>query len=315
LRNLGALIAFQVFLAVNLWKMRKDIEAIHAADFSTALTGLLMARLLRVPLVYDIYDYYVESFPVPKALAPLIELLDVAVINRADAVIIVTEARIAQIRKASPKSLTVIHNSPDSAGHSSEQTAPQPNRLVYVGILSEGRLLEELLSVFARRDDWELHIGGFGSLEQTVEAYAAENDNIVYHGRLQYTQTLQLEAEGSVLFAVYDPTVPNHKYSAPNKFYEALFLGKPLIVARGTGVDALVDEYGVGIVVEYTAESFERGLETLLGEPKLLLEMGERGQQAFASHFSWSIMEERLYGVYRQVLDDSKPSKAGALAP
>ena len=32
--------------------------------------------------------------------------------------------------------------------------------------------------------------------------------------------------------AIYDPNISNHYYAAPNKFYEALMLGKPLIMVK-----------------------------------------------------------------------------------
>ena len=47
----------------RLLRWRRRVDAIHACDLSTGLTGLLMARLLRVPLIYDVYDYYADSFP------------------------------------------------------------------------------------------------------------------------------------------------------------------------------------------------------------------------------------------------------------
>lgn len=305
MKNLMALIRFQLFIGSHLWRLRKELEAIHAANFSTALTGLFMARLLKVPLVYDIYDYYVESFPVPKMLVYLVEHLDIAVINRADAVIICTERRMAQLHKSTPRSLSIIHNVPDSVPLEESPIATDrisPRRFVYVGGLDDGRLLEELLSMFARRDDWELHIGGFGPLEQVVSRFADENDNIVFYARVPYVDALKIEATASVLFAVYDPEIPNHKYSAPNKFYEALFVGKPIIVARGTGVDDLLEEYGVGIAIDYSVESFEQGAEKMLAQDQLLRDMGARGKRVFATEFAWSIMEERLFDIYERVL-------------
>ena len=307
MKNLIVLLRFQFFLAAELWQMRKHLTVIHAADLSTAITGLVMARLLRVPLVYDIYDYYVDGYPVPHTLVPFVERLDIAVINRADVVLIATEARVAQLRKATPRSLHVIHNAPDGSEVLLEHSAVRPNRLVYVGILSHFRLLEEVLEVFSRRSDWELHIGGFGPLEHVISDYAGRFENIVYHGRISYRETLQLESTATALFAVYDPVVPNHKYSAPNKFYEALFLGKPIVVAKGTGVDQLVEKYDVGRVIDYNEASFERVVEEVLSDPTLVSEMGERGRDVFAREFNWSTMETRLHVIYEHLLAERRP--------
>ena len=52
------------------------------------------------------------------------------------------------------------------------------------------------------------------------------------YGKLQYSQTLALESQCDIRVATYDPSIRNHKYSAPNKFYESLMLGKPIIMAK-----------------------------------------------------------------------------------
>ena len=53
---------------------------------------------------------------------------------------------------------------------------------------------------------------------------------------IDYESALELYAKCDLMFALYDPAIPNHRYSAPNKVYEAMLLGKPIIVAEGTGV-------------------------------------------------------------------------------
>lgn len=52
--------------------------------------------------------------------------------------------------------------------------------------------------------------------------------------------------------AIYDPKVPNHRYAAPNKFYEALMLGKPIVMAKNTGFDEIIEENNIGCLIEYS---------------------------------------------------------------
>ncbi|WP_104199813.1 glycosyltransferase family 4 protein [Cryobacterium sp. Y29] len=302
MKNMLALVGFQFFLVGQIWRMRRGIEVIHAADLSTAAAGLLMSKILKVPLVYDIYDYYVDGYPVPKALKGIVEWFDVRIINRATVVIIATESRVEQLWRTRPRSVCVIHNTPDVSPVLQPLVAESSNRFVYVGILSRHRLLEEILVLFGRRPDLELHIGGFGQLESIVEEFARKFENIVYHGRISYEETLSLEATAGALFAVYDPTIPNHTYSAPNKFYEALFLGKPIIVARATGVDKLVEGFGVGLVVDYNIDSFEEAVDALLSDEVAAQSMGDVGKDVFAKQFDWAKMESRLLALYATLI-------------
>ena len=76
---------------------------------------------------------------------------------------------------------------------------------------------------------------------------------------------------------MYDPNVPNHRYSAPNKFYEALALGKPIVVAKGTGIDVEVERLGVGIAETFSAQGLEHGLAAVASSNELRSQSAELG--------------------------------------
>jgi len=102
------------------------------------------------------------------------------------------------------------------------------------------------------------------------------------------------------MFAVYDPAVPNHRYSAPNKVYEAMMLGKPLIVAKNTGFDVLIEKEGIGLSIEYSQQAFQQALDNCLANPDVLKEMGKRAKKIYAK-YSWSAMRERLLQAYKEI--------------
>ena len=306
LRNLLPLLFFQICLLIWLTRHHAEFDVIHACDFDTVIPAWFCATLFRKKYVYDIFDYYTDAFKVPKVLKPIVEKVDVFMINNADAVIIVNESRKVQIKKSAPKHLVVIHNSPviscgtanRTDSNREENTRP---KFVYVGILSSGRLLEEVIEVFKERSDIELHIGGFGPLEDYVEDVSEKHDNIFYYGTLPYSRVLELQGSCDVMFATYDPEVPNHKYSSPNKLYEAMALGKPVIVARGTGIDTVVESHGLGIVVEYSKEGFSRGVDYLISNSSQWGSIAKRGRAIYETQYSWRIMEKRLRELYERL--------------
>lgn len=180
-----------------------------------------------------------------------------SIINKADATIICTEERKKQIDGTTPKKLYVIHNTPDVDMEQIEcdENAHGRLRLVYVGIFGKSRFIDNIAEIVATRDDCEFHIGGYGAgMELYFESMAKTHDNIFYYGRIPYDKTIELERSCDVMCAIYDPSVPNHFYAAPNKFYEALSLGKPLIMARNTGMASIVEEYGIGEVIDFNVE-------------------------------------------------------------
>ena len=57
------------------------------------------------------------------------------------------------------------------------------------------------------------------------------------------------------IVALYYLCIPVHKYASPNKFYESLFLGRPVITSNNTLVGNRVKDSNTGYVVDDTAES------------------------------------------------------------
>ena len=307
-QNWLPLVLIQLKFILWLLQNRRTYDVIHACDFDTALVGFICGKLLKKQLVYDIFDYYVDSHRLPRLVAKVVEFLDHTIINAADAVIICSEERREQIGRARPRRLVVIHNSPDARqklrneGDRRLEIAPSPRaRIAYVGILGNGRLLKELVECVSQRDDCELHIGGFGQLEPLIAEASERFSNIYWYGRLPYHLTLQLDALGDYHTANYAPSIPYQRNAAPTKYYEALLLGKPLIVAEKTGIDTVVRRENIGVVIPYSREGIDRGIDLLLDRRNEWVSMQQRMKKLYQDRYSWCIMEKRLSKLYEDI--------------
>ncbi|WP_138205979.1 glycosyltransferase family 4 protein [Haloimpatiens lingqiaonensis] len=301
--NLKALILFQIRLIQWLFRYRKQYDIIHACDFDTAFVASKCSKILNKKLIYDIFDYYVDAFTVPKRLKKIIESLDQRVINSADGVIICTEKRKEQIKGTNPKRLAIIHNSPafSNLGKHYFELNQEKIKIAYVGVLLEGRLLKELANVIINNTNLELHIGGFGKLERYFEELSLKYKNVIYYGKLEYSKTIELENSCDIMTAIYDPRIPNHYYAAPNKFYEALMLGKPVIMVKNTGMDEVVSQNSIGEVIDYNSESLEAGINNLISRKSSWKDICQNMKQLYKGNYSWDEMEKRLISLYKSI--------------
>lgn len=113
------------------------------------------------------------------------------------------------------------------------------------------------------------------------------------------------------MVATYDLKILNHRFASPNKIFEAMMLAKPVIVARGTNMDRIVEQWGYGLVVTYEDErELEEAFCKLESHPTLRKEFGKRARTAYESQFAWSKMESGLYNIYRDVIHE-RYSEAG----
>ena len=109
---------------------------------------------------------------------------------------------------------------------------------------------------------------------------------------------LALERQCDIMLALYDPAIPNHAYAAPNKFYEALALGKPIIMFANTGMDIVVRENQIGAVCDPTNDGIVCAIQSLISQKESWNSISKKMKKMFKNEYSWDIMEKRLIDLY-----------------
>lgn len=304
IQNLPALLRWQWGLVRWLIRHHREFDIIHACDFDTVIPALITKLLWKVPVIYDIFDFYADHLrSTPGWVKKMIGFVDRKCIGWVDGVILVDDARREQIAGANPGECVVIYNTPQDV-YSKEVIPGSPVqssqlRLAYVGLLQFERGILEILDVLEHHPEWSLDLAGFGGDEEAILARANTMENVHWYGRISYERALELSAAADVLVATYDPAIPNHRYASPNKVFEAMMLGKPVVAASGTNFDRIVSGFECGLVVNYgEVGQLEEVLTTLAGDPGLRSQMGENARKAYESTYNWAEMESRLLALY-----------------
>lgn len=134
-----------------------------------------------------------------------------------------------------------------------------------------------------------------------MDEASRKHKNIFYYGKLSHRDTLKLEGGCDLMTAIYDPVTGNHIYAAPNKFYESLMLGKPVIMVKGTGMAEILEKEDIGVLIDYSEESFAKGVSTLIHRRKDWENMSRFMKNMYEKDFSWSEMEKRLLHLYDRI--------------
>lgn len=307
--NIRHQLRWQSALLRWLVRQRREYQVIHACDFDTVLPALLCKAFYKKKVVYDIFDFYAEMLrATPAALVRLIRAIDLKAIDKADAVILADRSRLQQIEGSHPKRLQLIYNTTeDVLSQLASGQAPGKRdsglHIAYVGNIQVERGLLTLLDLLQEHPDWTLDLAGFGGDEDQIRSKAQALPNVSWHGRVPYELGLQLSYRADVLFATYDPAIPNNRYASPNKIFEAMMLGKPIIVARGTNMDRITATEDCGLIVEYgDMPDLEAALLQLARDPFLRNRLGENARRAFEREYNWEKMKLRLLDLYRELI-------------
>jgi glycosyltransferase involved in cell wall biosynthesis len=305
-KNILNLLKWNVQLFFSLFINRKKFQVIHACDFDTIIPALIIKFIFKKKVVYDIFDFYADSRSnLPVFLREFSRKVEIWVIGKVDAVILADESRKVQISGSHPKKIEFIYNSPEKITY----FINKPNesyrlQLTYVGILVKERGLLEMFQILEKHPEWRLNIAGFGKDEDLIKNNAKRLPNVVFHGKVSYEKAIELSSEADVLFATYDPSISNHRYSSPNKLFEAMMLGKPIIVCKGTGMDNIVLRFGLGFVVNYGDIG---QLENVLSEisswnREFKKQFEAKAKSVYENYFSWEIMSKRLINLYKEIV-------------
>ena len=311
MRNLPRLLRWQYYLFKWLIVNRKSFESIHACDFDTVLPAIIVGKLFRKKVVYDIFDFFSDSIRnTPAPLPQIVRWIDLMMIRLADGVVLADESRWEQIKSGKPRKWITIYNTPYDISDKVESATSQRPRdsqlhLAYVGVMFLERGLLEILELMLRHPEWTLDLAGFGGDEEEVLKKASELPNVTWHGRIPYDRALSISNAADVLFATYDPSIPNHRYSSPNKVFEAMMLGKPIIVAKNTNMDRIISKAECGIIVEYgNVSAIEDALIKLAEDQELREHLGKNARIAYERSYSWQRMEKRLLSFYQEIWKD-----------
>lgn len=300
-RNIHKLLQWVGFIKDKLANIYnyKNIFAIHACDFDTGFAVRRFVKKNKIHLIYDIYDYYCDSHNMPRILSKIVSCFENSIVNISDVTIICTEERKVQIEKAHPSKVVVIYNSPDIK----EDTYIMEKEFdyVYCGTLSGSRLIKEILEEYHQHTNIKMTFAGTGQYAKLCRELDAMYKQFNYVGVIPYSKVLELEGKSKVISAIYDPSIRNHKLCAPNKFYEALALGVPIIVCKGTGIDLIVKSQHIGDVINYNADSFYQSLEKLIMDDEKSKRIGKRAREIYEKRYKWKYMKEKLIKLYRDL--------------
>jgi glycosyltransferase involved in cell wall biosynthesis len=277
-----------------------NADVVHTCDLDTLWPAVIVKFIKKFKLFYIIYDFYADNLTkLPEFLRKTIAFLEKGGIKFSDTLFLVDESRYEQVKGAKIKKLVYIYNSPQEYFPIKKKANLNCELVIfYAGLLDKSRGLKYIIAAVKELKFTKLIIAGNGNYKNVIEKESTSNQNINYLGWLNHDDVLEMSFQADVLFAFYDPAIPNNKYASPNKLFESMMCGKPIIINSETSASKIVQNTGCGITVNYgDTESIKNAL-IKLQNPDVREKLGKNGRKAYETKYSWKIMEKRLIKIY-----------------
>lgn len=253
-------------------------------------------------LIFDNNELHIESFGRSLKAAVWKPIHNWGV-RRADVIFHAEHNRRDYFKKHYPgseKPQLVIENFPFFAEPAAARSAPTDRvRVVYLGGFGSGRFTEEIIDSFAQLPpSTSLDIVGYGRPDYVARLNRRLNDLAVDHIRLlpavPYSKITDLFSDYDVGVALYRNTNLNNYYCAPNKVYDYLMNGMPVIANRYPGLVSVIEKNRVGVCVDTVdGTSLGRAIDTIVRE-----RMWENITPDLRRRYSWERQEAEYLAVF-----------------
>lgn len=253
---------FNIRLFWMLLFERKSL--LYANDLDTLLPNFLVSKLALKPLVYDSHEYFTElpelqDRPFVKSFW---EKLEASIFPRLKNVITVnnTLAKIYSEKYNVP--VKVIRNVPELIQAEGIETAKTNIKkhhkglrkiLIYQGALNLGRGIELMIDCMGFLPDAKLLIVGAGDITEELKLRVKDQglgDRIHFPGRLIPEELKKLTPTATLGLSLEEDLGLNYRYALPNKIFDYIHAGIPVIVSDLPVMSNLVSDFGVGEILE-----------------------------------------------------------------
>lgn len=284
-------------IARTLAKLRP--QTVQCVNEDVALLVLPFRDLFYQRLVCDVFDSLVErhsdrALPVVWVLRIVSELVR----SGADRLIATDAARFERFGRYRGKCV-IVENVPEDPGGELSRGFPSGAAKIYVaGTLHENRGLRQIIEVAQRVENLEIVSAGWLYDDYASHVFAG-HPKVSFKGIVTARQSLRLAAQCDAVLAFYAPTSVNNLYASPNKIYDAMSVGRPVIINSEIRVAQWVLNNKVGWACRYDdIEGLEEIVLGLQSARVSLSAWAARLRELFVNGHTWERMEGRLASLY-----------------
>ncbi len=308
------------------------VDLIIVRDLALTLAGLLVGKILKIPVILDMAECYPEMVRLIWKYEPfkiqnlflrnpfIIDLIEHIATNQVSHIFVTVEESKQRLlaKGVSEKKITIVSNTPMvERFRNAKKTCPgiiKQNQdkliLLYVGFLNFSRgldtVIESLGHLRTTDNAFFLVMLGKGSAEDHLEKMALKlnvNKHISFEGWVDNKIVPEYIASSDICL------VPHHKcghwnHTIPNKLFDYMAAGKPVLVSDALPMARIVHETQCGMV--YTDFSIDSCISQLmlLKDANLREKLGQNGANAIIERYNWENDSHSMVVTINQLMHE-----------
>lgn len=295
--------------------MQLTPHVVMAIDLPMLPVAALHARRCGAKLVYDSHELYSEQ-EFSTREKRLWKVIEEKFIHQCDAVITVNQSIASELQSRYGMNLVyVIYNAINSTAraqknklfHQAFGLPLERKILLFQGGLTKGRHLEALVHAMKYIDNQciDLVILGDGQVRKALERLALSlgvKHRVYFHPAVPQHQLLEYTQSADVGVIPYQATCLNNLYCTPNKLFEFIAAGIPILGSNLPEIDHIVLKYQLGLTGKMSGPNEFAHLIDKVFRNEEQLEVWRENSLIAQQAFSWRHEEQKLLQIFRNLI-------------
>ncbi len=319
-----------VLLWSYLRKENADVYIFHDPELLLTIPFVKLFKKARI--IYDIHEYYHEHLKeitwLPKWLAinisRMYRILENFSLKYIDMIWFPVEKVIEHhsnynnqnsIKKLEVRNFPILN----LFNEERNDTGLRLNQILYVGVMTEDRNFEMLIHAFSKfAQEFPqfkfLLAGNFYSetyknkLINLINELAM-NERVKLLGRVSYAEVPKLMRQSKIGMLVLPPLF-NFENSMPNKLFEYMAAGLPVIASNFENFRRVIETENCGICVDpLNVEEITNAMKALIKDEAKRQVMGQSGKSAVLKKYNWEQEGELMVNETKSLFPDKIPSE------
>ena len=306
----GPLFYAEFNLRLFMFLIFKKADLLISNDLDTLLPNHIVRKIKKIPLIYDSHEYFTE---VPelvnrKRTQGIWKFIERKLFPKATDIITVNDS-IAKLYYNDygirPK---VVRNIPRRSGALKKVSRkslglPEDRHIIIMqgSGINVQRGVEELVEAMQFVDNTILLIIGGGDVIPLLKEMVNELgllDKVTFKSRLPYEQMMQYTAVADLGLTLDKATNLNYKYSLPNKLFDYIQAGIPVLSSSLPEIEKIILKYQVGdFIPDHNPRNISEKINHLLKNQALMMKWKKNCSFA-AEKLTWENEEKILKDIY-----------------
>jgi len=307
----GALFYAEYNKRLFFYLLFKKADVLLANDLDTLLANKTASRFKSCELVYDSHEFFTE---VPELVnrpkvQKIWERIERRIFPKLKHIYTVNNSIAGLYKDRYNKEIKVVRNvsrryQPTNVPTKEELGLPVDKRIIILqgAGINIDRGSEELLEAMNHLSNFHLLIVGAGDVVPLLKDKAKGRTDVTFIGRKNYESMMEYTANADIGVSLDKDTNMNYRYSLPNKIFDYIHAGVPVLVSNLVEVRSIIDHYQVGSVIpSHDPEQIAESIRTFF----LGLDQDDLSKKlaAAANELNWDNETKVLDSIYDPILN------------